>query len=85
MTIEIHQPGRQNAIKVVAPGLFDAVTAGAEQPVLLKALPETKGFVAFYDTNKADYKQQELIDADGDLFAAGEGLQLMDGVLAIGS
>jgi len=89
MTIEIYQPGRDKPIIVSSPSLFDAVDGSTDNQVLLKPLIDTKGFIAFQDSNKFYYEKNreknENIDDEGILYKVGDVLQLTDGVIAVGS
>lgn len=89
MTIEIYQPGREKPITIEYPHLFEAVDAATNDSVLLKALIDSKGFLAFQGTTKFDYEKDREenrdIDGDGTIYNAGDVIQLVDGVIAVGS
>lgn len=89
MTIEIYQPGRDKPIVITCPNLFEAVDAATNNQVLLKALPDTKGFLSFQDTTKYEYEKDmdagKNVDEEGTVYNSGNAIQLANGVIAIGS
>ncbi|EKD67922.1 MAG: hypothetical protein ACD_48C00152G0008 [uncultured bacterium] len=86
MTIEIYQPGSNSPIEIESGGLFEAVDGSTGDPVILKSLIHSKGFLSFQGTTMSEYlhneEQDKNHDWDGTSYKLGDALQLENGVIA---